>query len=89
MEIYQIVRELLNNTLKHANATHVVLKFLFNKKHLNLKYSDNGKGMDFKKNKSESKGMGLSNITSRVVVLKGQINIQTKPNNGFTVVIEI
>ena len=89
MEIYQIVRELLNNTLKHSKATNAILSLNFRKKHLSLNYSDNGIGFDENKLLLESKGMGLSNIVSRVEVLKGKVVMHSEIDKGIRVEIEI
>ncbi len=89
MEVYQIIRELLNNSLKHAKATQIIIKLLFFDNHLNIHYKDNGIGFNLDNSSISAKGLGLSNIYSRIEVLKGDLKIETKPGNGLWVEIKI
>ncbi len=86
MGLYRITQELLNNTLKHANATEVVISVVPSGSTISFFYSDNGKGFDFAK---ASKGLGLGNIESRVTVLGGKIAWFSSPGSGLEVTIEI
>jgi signal transduction histidine kinase len=79
--IYRIVGELLSNTIKHALATKVDISLLDYGRKLELLYSDNGIGFNIES--KVDKGMGLSNIGSRVKSIDGKIEIQSKPNKGF------
>jgi len=79
--LYRIICELLSNTLKHAFASRVEITLLNNGNKLEMFYSDNGIGFDFQE--EESKGMGLSNINSRVKSFDGKIEIHSKLKHGF------
>ena len=86
MNIYRIVQELVNNTLKHSKATKITLDLNQIKDHLSLIYSDNGVGFD----KDEVvNGLGLKNLESRVDRLEGTITTESKPNQGLTTIIEV
>jgi PAS domain S-box-containing protein len=81
LTLYRIITELINNTIKHAQASHVkiVLQHINNK--IQLDYSDNGIGFDLEKalEKSDDR-MGVKNIISRVRSINGVFNFQnTKP----------
>ena len=66
--IYRIIIELINNTIKHARASIINISIKSDEKKLYLVYSDNGIGM-----KSDaSDGMGLINIKNRSAALNGQ-----------------
>jgi len=66
--IYRIIIELINNTIKHARASIISISIKSDEKKLYLVYSDNGIGM-----KSDaSDGMGLINIKNRSAALNGQ-----------------
>ncbi|WP_421919312.1 sensor histidine kinase [Marinifilum sp.] len=86
--IYRICSELINNTLKHANASRITIK-LSGKKHLVLQYSDNGIGFNFDAIKTkENGGMGLLNIIERVESINGICHIKTAEDKGFKIRIE-
>ncbi|WP_316798681.1 sensor histidine kinase [Pedobacter frigidisoli] len=84
--IYRIVQEMLNNTLKHARASEVVLQCSENEKRFYVTLEDNGNGFD---TSNYTKGMGLENIKNRVAYLKGNFDIESQPGNGTTINIEI
>jgi len=76
--LYHILQELLNNTLKYAEASEINIELNENdNQKLILSYSDNGIGYD--EGKATTKGIGLKNIQARVAILKGDLII--KPIN--------
>lgn len=88
LNIYRIVQELLSNTVKHANATQVVLQCSQNEKNFLITFEDNGRGFDPNLLNS-AKGIGLNNLRSRVEFMNGKIELITAPGEGTTVNIEI
>ena len=84
--LYRIVQELLNNTVKHAKATHVLLQLAQHEKELNITLEDNGVGFDMNE-VSKHTGSGLENIRSRVEYLKGKLDIQSSAGKGTSVLI--
>lgn len=81
--LYRIVQEMINNTIKHAEASEVVLKIKTEDGNLFLEYSDNGKGFNVEE-KIDQKSIGLTSIKSRSEYLGGKINIMSSPGNGTT-----
>jgi len=79
LNIYRIVQEQLNNILKHAKATKVVIKLLQNKKSVKLIISDNGIGFDTGK---AGNGIGVTNIKSRAASFNGNADFISQPGNG-------
>jgi len=81
--MYRVVSELINNTIKHANANNIQIHITRENNSLNLVYIDDGIGFDPDKisNKKEL-GMGLHNILSRIKSLNGISNIQSNPDIG-------
>jgi signal transduction histidine kinase len=75
--------ELIQNCLKHANATEVTLELNFFDDRLNIICDDNGQGMSTK-----GDGIGLRNLNSRVFYLGGDINIDSN-TYGTTIIINI
>lgn len=90
ISIYRIIKELINNTLKHSKANNVEIKLINKKKKIILDYYDNGIGFDKKILKEKIKiGMGISNIISRIKTLNGTYEIITEPEKGFKFIMEI
>jgi len=84
--IYRVVQEILTNTLKHAQASEVVLQCSENKKRFYITVEDDGIGFD---TSTYKKGLGIENIKNRIAYLKGTFEIDSHPGNGTTINIEI
>lgn len=91
INIFRIYTELINNSLKHSQATKLNISLMKEDNHLIAIYSDNGIGFNFKKKYSLGKGSGLFNIENRVNSLYGKYEFKTCPNNGlkFKAIFEI
>lgn len=78
LEIYGIILELLNNTLKHANASEIQINFLnYDNSKIEVTYYDNGIGIqDF-----TNQGNGLKNIKNRLDFLNGDIIFDSQKKN--------
>jgi signal transduction histidine kinase len=87
--LYRITQELVNNSLKHANASRITLRIQAQSDRLVLTYADNGQGFDYEKVRQESLGLGLGSIESRVAILKGRTLWQTKPGDGMYILIDV
>jgi len=88
--LYHILTEMINNTLKHAEATKVNIFFTERDKKLILSYKDNGKGFDYKSMlNSSKKGMGLDSAISRISSIGGISTIESKVGYGFSAGIEV
>jgi signal transduction histidine kinase len=83
--IYRIINELLNNIVKHAEASEATVQLSVLDDSLQIITEDNGIGMDHTTNK---KGIGLQNIQSRVTFLKGDL-VTDSGKNGTTHIINI
>ena len=87
---YRIIKELINNTVKHSGATRIDIILEEKGQNLHLAYTDNGKGFDLEKyEKSKKTGMGLSNIISRAKSLNGFYELYSHINSGFSFQITI
>ena len=86
LHLFRILQELVNNSVKHGNATKINIEFI--KKHNNrqLLYKDNGVGFDTS-HKFIKKGLGMNNIESRVAFLNGKYKIESVINNGVQMVL--
>lgn len=72
--LFRIVQELLNNTIKHAQASQSHVQLSRNGHVVSLTVEDNGKGMNVSE---QTNGIGLSNIRNRVDYLNGKMDIQS------------
>lgn len=85
--IYRIIQELVNNTLKHAQATLIRIEITqIDGEYVSIIFEDNGRG--FRKDQVAS-GIGLRNIDARVSRFKGSINISSVPGRGTTCIVEM
>ena len=87
--LYRITTELISNTLKHAQATHVEIAFNYSvdKKNITLVYHDNGHGFDTSC-KEVKTGMGLMNIQERIRILGGNFRIESVIGKGCTIFVD-
>lgn len=89
--LYRIVQELLANAAKHSLATVVRFNLSSQTGSIQLKYEDNGVGMNLNLNLTEDvlKGMGIYGMKERVRSMDGTIQFHSTENKGLTVVISI
>jgi two-component system, NarL family, sensor kinase len=86
--IYRIIQEVVNNAIKHSGASHMLIQLVGHENGLNVMIEDNGRGFDVNQ-LLQGKGLGLKSIESRVKYLEGSLNIDSTPNQGTTINIEI
>ena len=86
--LYRIIQEMVNNTLKHAEAKNISMNMKIQPELLNIQYSDDGKGFDVEE-KIESKSIGLTSIQSRVKFLEGELSTESKPGAGVSYFVQI
>jgi signal transduction histidine kinase len=75
INIFRIVQELLNNSIKHSKASKIRITLSEFNDYLALYFFDDGIGFDEKK---IQKGSGISNIRERTDILKGTVDIFSK-----------
>jgi len=79
--IYRIIQEIVNNTIKHADANKIDLTIIVDAEEINISYADNGKGFNVSEELG-NKTLGLQSIWSRVKFLNGRIKIDSDKNSG-------
>ncbi len=87
LSIYRIIQELLNNSIKHAEANEILIQINTEDDELVIQYEDDGVG--FVLENKEKLGMGLENIKSRVQYLHGQLHYDSNPGHGISVLIRV
>lgn len=85
--IYHVVLELINNTIKHAKANNINLQISQAENEINVFYEDDGIGFDVQ-NIVDS-GMGMRSIYARINTINGAVYFNSKPGEGINVVISI
>ncbi len=89
INIYRIVQEITHNTIKHAQATHLVIDLSLKGNTLILKTEDNGVGFDYSNKARESTGLGLRNLKSRAEIMGGSFAVESRPGKGTSYQFEI
>jgi signal transduction histidine kinase len=80
--LYRIIQEMVNNTLKHAEAKTINLEIHISPEKLDIRYTDDGKGFDLKEKLSSQTTLGMTNIKSRVKFLGGELDASSEPGKG-------
>jgi len=87
LSLYRVFEELLNNTLKHANASQVNINFDIADNHLLISYHDDGKGIAAAD--KTKKGMGRQNIESRLGIIGAAYEVDLPGRKGFNMNIRL
>ena len=87
-ELFHLSMEALNNALKHAKASEVVLSLKMGEGSFILTVTDNGRGFDPKLTTSTG-GMGLSSMNERVVKIGGNLCIQSEAGAGTIITVSV
>lgn len=72
--IYRMIQEMINNIVKHSEATEALVQINLREDELVVEVEDNGKGFDTSKSHS---GLGLNTIHSRVDYLNAQMEVES------------
>lgn len=83
--VYRIAQELIQNIIKHAEASFAIIQLSQHNDLLDLTVEDNGKGIS---ETTLSNGIGLKSIRERVKNLNGSMNITSVKGKGTTIYIE-
>jgi PAS domain S-box-containing protein len=92
INIYRLIQEALRNIQRHSEAKNVTIRLVASSPNIVLRIKDNGKGFDLKNRRlqvMQEKRMGLQSMEERVGLLGGEIRIDSRPNRGTTIFIEI
>jgi signal transduction histidine kinase len=73
--VYRIICELIQNTIKHASASNVSLLIHHHENRMIIQYFDDGIGFDTN-DSAKMNGMGLANMQSRLKALNGEIEFK-------------
>ncbi len=85
--VYRIVQELVNNSLKHAQAENILVQLAVHSTTLSITVEDDGVGLQT--GQHSGTGIGMQNIRNRVDLLNGSFDIQSEPGKGCSALIEL
>jgi two-component system sensor histidine kinase DegS len=92
INIYRLTQEAINNAIKYADSTHIIVQLSHSHNILSIIIDDNGKGFDIndaeKKRNSES-GMGLLFMKERIQYINGRVFINSIPGEGTRITFNI
>nr|WP_315166544.1 ATP-binding protein [uncultured Flavobacterium sp.] len=92
INIYRLTQEAINNAIKYADSTHIIVQLSHSNNILSITIDDNGKGFDIneaeKKRNSES-GMGLLFMKERIQYINGRVFINSIPGEGTRITFNI
>ncbi len=86
LALYRIAQELIQNILKHAGASHVMVQVHLGKDLVSLTVEDDGIGFN---PLTQTQGRGLQHIERRLMAINGKIAIDSEPGKGSSLYIEI
>jgi signal transduction histidine kinase len=81
LALFRVIQELLSNTVKHAAAKNIFIKFFTGDKTIVLTYNDDGKGLPTDSEKKH--GMGMQNIEARLRMIQANFEMPPGERKGF------
>jgi signal transduction histidine kinase len=87
--LFRIIQESLQNILKHAEASSIIILLKYKEDVIEITVQDDGKGFDIEEQTQNKTGLGLRNIISRTELIGGKTNINSELNKGTVVKLEI
>ncbi|WP_295094323.1 sensor histidine kinase [uncultured Flavobacterium sp.] len=92
INIYRLTQEAINNAIKYAESSHIIVQLSHSETLLTIIVDDNGKGFDVnsvdKKRNSES-GMGLLFMKERIQYINGRVFMNSIPGEGTRITFNI
>lgn len=86
LNIYYLVLELVNNVIKHADASKLLIQLLIDDESIVLSAEDDGVGFD---QENITEGLGMVGLRQRVEHMNGKLAIDSEPERGTEIMIEI
>ncbi len=91
LNIFRVIQESVNNIIKHSKADEFSVQLIYIKEKLRIIVTDNGIGFNYtsESNSKIKRGYGLINMYERIESLGGQLKIDSNPDQGTIVLLEI
>jgi len=84
--LYRVAQELVNNIVKHSEATEVSFQLFKSNQNIVMVVEDNGIGIS---SNDQKNGIGILNINSRVESMNGTVNFESNSNQGTLVTLKV
>jgi signal transduction histidine kinase len=85
--LFRILQEFIHNTIKHAKASEINVLILYQNDEIEIVINDNGIGFDINKEKHLN-GIGLLNMKGRAELIKAELDLTSKINEGTSLFIK-
>lgn len=92
INIYRIVQEAINNAIKYADSSHILVSLSHSKNLLSIVIDDDGKGFEpskVKKVKNGDGGMGMTFMKERIKYIDGRLFLNSELGKGTRVTLNI
>jgi PAS domain S-box-containing protein len=89
LNLYRIIQELIQNIIRHANATSAFIKIRKKPYGINIMVKDDGVGFDSSLEKVQQAGIGIRNIETRVKHMNGTLEVRSSSKKGTMVQIHV
>ncbi|WP_034260259.1 tetratricopeptide repeat-containing sensor histidine kinase [Altibacter lentus] len=89
LHLYRIIQEVLNNMVKHADAKAASVTIERKSDHIEAIIKDNGIGFSYSEKLNGTQHLGMKTILERAKILKSQLRVDSMPNTGTTIFLEI
>jgi signal transduction histidine kinase len=92
INIYRITQEAINNAIKYAESSHILVSLSHSKNMLSIVIDDDGKGFEpskIKKVKNSDGGMGMTFMKERITYIEGRIFLNSELGKGTRVTLNI
>lgn len=92
INIYRLTQEAINNAIKYAESSHIIVQLAHSNKILSIIIDDDGKGFDaaaVEKRRNSESGMGLLFMKERIQYINGRAFINSIPGEGTRITFNI
>lgn len=91
INIYRITQEAINNAIKYAESSNIIVSVSHSNSILSITIDDNGKGFDMTqvKTRKGDGGMGMTFMRERIKYINGRLFINSEPGRGTRVTLNI
>lgn len=86
--LYRVIQEVVNNIVKHAQASKISMQLVRHEQEVNVMIEDNGVGFDTT-SIDDLDGLGLKGIKTRIELLGGTVFFDSAIGRGTTVIIDV
>ncbi len=84
--VYRIIQEALANVARHSKAKRADISLVYNTESLQIMIADDGHGFDMNQ---RAKGMGFRSMRERINSVRGNIQIQSAPDQGTRLIAQV